>query len=172
MSGSFDADEIELDQHELNLRKKIRLTETIHIKETEEEMSKLFEELQDTGLMDILNKIKSDGTAYLSGISEYEKKKKNLYAKMIKHVAERDKSERILLQEGILNFQDWIIQDLRNNEALESEFSLFKKALSHMVGFKPRKMTREEFEEHVKKTTESVKKTKAENEKNAKEPLS
>ena len=171
MSGSFDADEIELDQHELELRKKIRLTETIHIKETEEEMSKLFIELQDTGLMDILNKVKADGTAYLSGISEYETKKKNLYAKMIKHVAERDKSERILLQEGILNFQDWIIQDLRNNQALETEFSLFKKALSHVVGFKPRKMSKEEFEKHVQTVTESVKQAQTKNEKSAKDLL-
>ncbi len=171
MSGSFDADEIELDQHELELRKKIRLTETVHIKETEEEMSRLFQELKDTGLMDILERVRSDGTAYLSGISNYETKKKNLYAKMIKHAAEKDRYERVLLQEGILNFQDWIIQDLRNNQALESEFSLFKKALSHVVGFKPRKMTREEFEEHVKTTTATVEATKKANEDAAKDLL-
>lgn len=128
--------EIEVDDHEMKLRKTIQKTMTVKVREREEKAAKLIEELTETGVMDILNNISDNGKAYLMNVERYEVKRKNLYAQMIHHVFQTDRAKVEDLQEGILDFQEWVLEDLKDRSEQNNEYALFEDTLTSVLGFK------------------------------------
>lgn len=140
------------------LRETLEKTMTEKMIERERKASELLQELTETGVMDILNNVTEDGTAYLMNVENYEHKKKLLYAKLVEHVEQRDKEKLEMVQQRILDFQEFLLEDLRDRNSRTNEYELLTDVLKSTIGLKekPQDMSWVDWEANIKLSKEII----------------